>query len=48
MIGEKGQLSGREKRERDLQREIITGQGVENRKRRKEKKRELINAIGGG
>ena len=32
-------MSGREKREKDLQQEMITGQGVENRKRRKRKKR---------
>ena len=38
MIGEKGNYQGK-KKERDLQREIITGQGVENRKRRKRKKR---------
>ena len=39
MIGEKGKYQGEKKREKDLQQEMITGQGVENRKRRKRKKR---------
>ena len=39
MIGEKGKCQGEKKREKDLQQEMITGQGVENRKRRKRKKR---------
>ena len=39
MIGEKGNYQGEKKEEKDLRLEMTTGQGVENRKRRKRKKR---------